>query len=118
MLHHVGTYISILFILFSAIFVSYLYAAAITYEVQLNGQIEFSLTEDAEYQMNQVMNQTLLVCKKQFALQDILMSKQAGMLTEFLGKKCAGDMHFPYESCPDDEAMREKFIHPIYWEGD
>ena len=64
------------------------------------------------------MNQTMQICKKQFDLQDVLISKQAGVLIELLGKKCAGDYHFPYENCPEDENLREKFVHPIYWESD
>ena len=108
MLHHVGTYISILFIIFSAIFITFLYMAAVTYEVQLNDQVASSLTSDADFQMNKLINQTLRVCEKQFFLQDTLISKQAIILTELLGKKCAGDYHNPYAGCPDDESLREK----------
>ena len=49
MLHQVGTIISILFTIFSAIFIGFLYTAAFTYEVQLNEQVAQSLMNDAEY---------------------------------------------------------------------
>ena len=39
------------------------------------------------------------------------------MVTEFLGKKCAGDIfQGDYAGCPEDLSLRETNIHPINWE--
>lgn len=56
MLHHVGTFITVLFLLFSITFLFYLYGAAVAYEARLVSEIENSFEIEAKLHMDSVIN--------------------------------------------------------------
>lgn len=56
MLHHVGTFITVLFVIFSAVFLFYLYGSTIRYENSLIKEIGVSVEKEAVFYMNKVIN--------------------------------------------------------------
>lgn len=60
----------------------------------------------------------MAACRNQFKLQEELIAKHAGVITEILGKECAGDYHAPEKNCALPEQEREQLPHPIYWEAE
>lgn len=56
LLHHVGTFITVLFVIFSAVFLFYLYGSAVAYESRLISEIGYSFEKESKFYMNSVIN--------------------------------------------------------------